>query len=57
MGVFQFAIDWLKESPYERISLILFIANTIVQKTPWKGDDDVVAAAWQIFKRVVGKRK
>lgn len=34
--------SWFMEAPYERTLLILAVANTIVQKTPWRGDDDAL---------------
>jgi hypothetical protein len=49
---------WFMEAPYEHTFLILAAANTIAQKTPWKGDDDVLAVIGEVITTVVtGRRK
>ena len=44
--------SWFMAAPYERTLLILAVANTIVQKTPWKGDDDVLKVVKDIVAAV-----
>lgn len=51
--------DWYMAAPYERTLLIIAVANTIVQKTPWKGDDDALKIVKDIALAVFsgGKRR
>jgi hypothetical protein len=49
--------NWFAESPWERISLALLIANTIAQKTPWKQDDDVLAVIGDIIAAIFKRGK
>lgn len=57
MEFVQPVVDWYAEAPIERTTLSLAVANTIVQKTPWKGDDDVLAFLGDIVKTIVFRRK
>jgi len=41
----------------ERIALILAMADIIVQKTPWKGDDDLLKIVKDVLARTVLRRK
>ena len=51
-----FIWTWFTEDPWTRIPLVLSIANTIAQKTPWKGDDDIIAIIGDIFKTILTGR-
>jgi hypothetical protein len=49
--------SWFMAAPHERALLILAVANTIVQKTPWKGDDDALKLVQDIVKAAIGRAK
>lgn len=49
--------DWFASDPYVRIPFGFTVANLIVQKTPWKGDDDLLKMAKDVFAAFVGIKK
>ncbi|MBT7188229.1 hypothetical protein HN911_12990 [Candidatus Bathyarchaeota archaeon] len=50
------AWNWFMESPYTHGLLIFSVANIIVQKTPFKQDDDILKMAQDIFMAILGKK-
>jgi hypothetical protein len=50
-------VNWYTEAPVERSILIFAVADIIVQKTPWKGDDDLLKMVKDIFAAVLGGKK
>jgi len=49
--------NWYCESPYERVLLTFAVLNIVVQKTPWKADDDILKMGKDIFLALCGIKK
>ena len=47
---------WYAEAPYTHGLLTFTVLNIVVQKTPWKGDDDALKMAKDIFLSILGKK-
>jgi len=57
MEFFSGIYQWFADDPYIRVPFIFTVANTVVQKTPWKGDDDALKIVKDVFAAFVGLRK
>lgn len=53
----QMIWNWYGESPHERIVLTLAVLNIIVQKTPWKADDDLLKMVKDILLTILRVKK